>query len=214
MLKIVLQILLTCLLGLPLFFICLHTILRIVRHFHKFPIPHFLADAIDNPLRRRIQPPDATAVRHGIQPGMRVLEIGPGSGTYTLAAARRLGETGSLVTVDIEPRIIARVANKIATLGIRNIQPRLANVYDLPFPDAEFDLVYMIAVIGEIPEPAKALVEFRRVLKPQGKLVFSELLLDPDYPLSRSLIRLAAAANFQFKQKLGNFFYYTLVFEK
>ena len=214
MFKTILQTLLTILLGLPLFFVCLHTILRIVRHFHKFPIPQFLADAIDNPLRRRIQPPDATALRHGIQPGMRVLEVGPGNGTYTLASARRLGDSGSLVTIDIEPKMIARVESKIAALGIHNIQPRLANVYDLPFAEAEFDLIYMIAVIGEIPDPPKAMAEFQRVLKPGGTLVFSELIMDPDYPLASNLIRLATAAGFRLKEKLGSFFYYTLIFEK
>ena len=214
MFKTILQILLSILLGIPLFFICLHTILRIVRHFHKFPIPQFLANAIDNPLRRRIQPPDATAVRHGIQPGMHVLEVGPGNGTYTLASARRIGDTGRLVTIDIEPRMIQRVENKIAALGITNIQPRLANVYSLPFAEAEFDLIYMIAVIGEIPEPHKALDEFHRVLKPGGTLVFSELIMDPDYPFASTLIHMATAAGFRFKEKLGSFFYYTLIFEK
>jgi len=45
--------------------------------FYKFPMPEFLAGLIDNPIRRKIQPPDATAVRHGIEPGMTVLEVGP-----------------------------------------------------------------------------------------------------------------------------------------
>ena len=50
-----------------------------------------------------------------------------------------------------------------------------------------FDAVYMIAVIGEIPEPERAMHEFHRVLSPSGTLVFSELLLDPDYPLASTL---------------------------
>ena len=69
-------------------------------------MPQFLANAIDNPFRRRIQPPDRTPLRHGIEPGMTVLEVGPGSGTYTIATARRIGAQGRLVTVDIEERMI------------------------------------------------------------------------------------------------------------
>ncbi len=53
-----------------------------------------------------------------------------------------------------------------------------------------------------------------RVLAPAGTLAFSELLTDPDYPLARTLVRLATAANFSLKVKIGNFFAYTLVFEK
>jgi len=82
---------------------------RIVRHFYKFPMPEFLADYIDNPWRRSVQSPDETAVRHGIQPGMTILDIGPGNGTYTIAAGRRVGLDGKVFAIDIEPRMIERV---------------------------------------------------------------------------------------------------------
>ena len=61
----------------------LHTLIRIIRHFHPFPIPEFAANIIDNPLRRRLQPPEQTALRHGVRPGMRMLDVGPGNGAYT-----------------------------------------------------------------------------------------------------------------------------------
>ena len=201
-------------LGITLFLVTLHTMIRIVRHFYKFPMPQFMANAIDNPLRRKIQPPDATAIRHGIEPGMTVLEIGPGNGTYTLATAQRVGIRGKVVTVDIEPKMIERVNHKIQAEGITNIEARLADVYDLPFDDGSFDIVYMIAVIGEIPDPERALGEFHRVLSPSGMLVFSELFIDPDYPLADTLIRMVTSAGFRLKKKVGNFFYYTLIFEK
>jgi ubiquinone/menaquinone biosynthesis C-methylase UbiE len=201
-------------LSIPLILIILHTIVRIVRYFHKFPMPQWMANAIDNPFRRKIQPPDETAIRHGIQPGMRVLEVGPGNGTYTLGAARQIGSEGELVTVDIEPKMIERVERRIAGEGITNIKARVADVYDLPFGEGSFDLIYMIAVINEIPDIPQALSEFHRVLKPSGKLVFSELFMDPDYPLAGTLKQKAQAAHFRLKEHIGNFFYYTLIFEK
>lgn len=194
------------LLAIPVGFVVLHTIVRIIRHFYKFPMPEFMANLIDNPLRRRFQPPYETAVRHGLEPGMIVLEVGPGSGTYTVGAARRVGPEGKVVTVDIEPKMIERVLRKARTEGVENIEARVADVYDLPFDSETFDAAYMIAVIGEIPDPGRAMGEFYRVLSPSGKLVFSELLTDPDYPLARTLIRLAAAAGFQLKAKIGTFF--------
>jgi len=58
------------------------------------------------------------------------------------------------------------------------------------------------------------MVEFYRVLSPSGLLAFSEMLTDPDYPLAQTLVRKARTAKFQLKKKLGNFFSYTLIFEK
>ena len=209
-----LRILVYIILGLPVFALLLHTIVRIVRHFYKFPMPEFLAGIIDNPLRRKIQPPDETAIRHGIEPGMTVLEVGPGNGAYTVATARRVGDIGKVITIDIESKMIERVEYKARTEGIKNLEARVANVYELAFEDATFDVIYMIAVIGEIPAPERAMQEFYRVLSPSGTLVFSELLFDPDYPRTQTLIRQANAARFRLKHKIGNFFYYTLIFEK
>jgi len=200
--------------SIPLILIILHTIIRIVRSFYKFPMPQWMANAIDNPFRRKIQPPDETAIRHGIKPGMIVLEIGPGNGTYTLGAARQIGLDGKLITVDIEPKMIERVNQRIEFEGVTNIDARVADVYKLPFEEAKFDLIYMITVINEIPDIPKALAEFHRVLKPSGTLVFSELFMDPDYPLAATLTRKVLAAKFRLIEKIGNFFYYTLVFEK
>ncbi len=197
----------------PVILVAFHTLIRTVRRFHKFPIPQFLANLIDNPLRRRFQPPDATAIRHGIEPGMTVLDVGPGNGRYTIAAARRTGPAGSLHAVDIEPKMIERLQARADAEGVTNIQARVASAYELPYPDAFFDVIYMITVTGEIPDPVRALREFRRVLKPSGRVAVSEILLDPDYPQASTVTRWAAAAGLKPARKIGNFFYYTLILE-
>ena len=210
----ILQVFIYSIIGILFFLIALHTIVRIVRHFYKFPMPEFAANIIDNPLRRRIQPPNETPARHEIEPGMKVLEVGPGNGTYTMATARRVGESGIVITIDIEPKMIERVKDRAQMEGMKNMEARVADVFDLPFEDGYFDAIYMIAVIGEIPTPERAMREFHRVLSPQGTLAFSELLLDPDYPLAVSIERMANSVGFHLKEKIGNFFYYTLIFEK
>ncbi len=201
-------------LALPLGVLVLHTAVRIIRYFHKFPMPEFLANLIDNPLRRKIQPPSEMPLRHGIKPGMTVLEVGPGNGRYTLETARRVGSTGKVIAIDIEPKMIERVIQRAQAEGITNLEAKVANVYNLPFEEGTFDAVCMITVISEIPQPERALNEFYRVLKPSGILAFSELLTDPDYPLAQTLIRKASRVKFRLKKKVGNFFSYTLVFEK
>jgi ubiquinone/menaquinone biosynthesis C-methylase UbiE len=209
-----LQVLVYLVLRLLLLIAILFTIVRIIRNFYKFPMPQFLANLIDNPLRRKIQPPSEMPIRHGIAPGMAVLEVGPGNGRYTIETARRVGSLGRVITIDIEPKMIERVQKRARTEGITNLEAKVADVYNLPFDDDMFDAIYMITVISEIPEPEKAIKEFYRVLAPSGTLAFSELLTDPDYPLAQTLVRKADAANFRLKKKLGNFFSYTLIFEK
>ena len=208
------QVLLLFGIALPLAVVVLHPLLRLIRYFYKFPMPEFLANAIDNPLRRRFQPPREMPRRHGIRPGMTVLEVGPGNGRYAVETARAVGNTGKVIAVDIEPKMIERVIRRAQAEGTTNLEAKMANVYDLPFPDGTYDAICMIAVISEIPHPHLALSEFHRVLKQAGTLAFSELLTDPDYPLAQTLIRKARAAKFRLKKRLGNFFAYTLVFEK
>ena len=210
LLKTVFTVLLTLASGI----IVLHTTIRLIRHLYKFPMPQALANLIDNPMRRRVQPPVEMPQRHGLQPGMRVLEVGPGNGRYSVESARAVAPCGSLVTIDIEPRMIERVQARAQAESITNLEARTADVFALPFADGEFDAVYMITVIGEIPQPERALAEFQRVLKDGGTLAFSELFLDPDYPTRRWLTQLAGQAGFLLKSQSGNFFSYTLVFEK
>lgn len=208
------KILLYIVIGLPVLVIIFHTLLRIVSVFHKFPMPSWMAEVIDNPLRRRLQPPDKTAIRHGIEPGMRVLEVGPGNGTYTMAAARRVGDDGLVIAVDIQYKIARFVLTRTEKESISNLRTLIADVHNLSFSDGFFDVIYMITVIGEIPDPDRAIREFYRVLRPGGTLAFSELFWDPDYPRQKTLIRKATAAGFRLREKIGGFYYYTLILEK
>ena len=183
-----------------------HTIVRAVRYFYKFPMPPQMANLIDNPWRRKI--------RHGIEPGMKVLEVGPGNHAYTMEIASWVGEDGGVIAIDIEPSAIERVEARAQAEGLENIEARVADVVNLPFADETFDAVTMMSVLGELPSPQLALMELYRVLKPGGVIAFSELLVDPDYPLARTVIALATDAGFRLKNQEGNFFSYTLVFEK
>jgi ubiquinone/menaquinone biosynthesis C-methylase UbiE len=191
-----------------------YMIMRLVKSYINTPMPAFMADLIDNPLRRKIQPPAEMPSRLGLKPGMRVLEVGPGNGRYTVEAARHLGSSGKVIAVDIEPAMLRRVRRRAQSEPIDNLHTSLVDVHALPFNDTEFDAVYMICVFGEIPNPQPALLEFHRVLAPHGTLAFSELLPDPDFPSPRKLIQMAEQVGFHQKNRAGNWLTYTLVFEK
>ncbi len=191
-----------------------HTLVRIVRYFFKFPIPSFLIRLIDNPLRRKIQSPEKLREFLSPEPGMRILEVGPGSGTYTYAVHRALGDAGFLVAVDIERRVAASLKARSDSLGADKVVPLVADVHQPPFPRQTFDAVYMVTVIGEIPGAEAALQAFYDVLRPGGKLMFSELLLDPDFTMPRRLRRWAQDAGFKYTDQRGNMLSYAILFQR
>lgn len=140
--------------------------------------------------------------------GEHLLEIGPGVGHHALAIAPLLRPNGVLEVVDIQQMMLDRVMRRAAAAGIANIVPTRADARYLPYSDSTFDAVYLSAVLGECGDQRAVLSEIRRVLKPRGRLVVAEVLLDPDYvPLSR-LREMAQGVGLDFDYKLGLAFAY------
>jgi SAM-dependent methyltransferase len=176
------------------------------------PCPFALAWLVDNPLRRRYMGPELDRV--GIQPGERVLELGPGPGAFTVDAARRTQPGGTVVAVDIQPRMIAAVDKRVQEAGLTNVETHVASAYELPVEDGSIDRAFLVTVLPEIPDRQRALAELRRVLKPGGVLSITEEFLDPDYPLARTTERWAEQAGFELAESHGNWWVYTLNFRK
>jgi len=196
-------------------FVVFQIFVRIVRRYHKLPTPAVFTQWIDNPMRRRlIQPPHLVAERMELKPGMIVVEIGPGKGSYTMAVAERVRPTGRVYAVDIQESVVERLKARIEREGVTNVYPKIDDVYALSFEDSSVDRVLAIAVLPEIPKPVKALREFHRILKPDGLICLSELLPDPDYPLRRTEKRWADETGFELKSEFGNLFVYQLNFKK
>jgi ubiquinone/menaquinone biosynthesis C-methylase UbiE len=84
----------------------------------------------------------------------------------------------------------------------------------IPLDDEIADVAFSVAVIPEIPDPVQALKQIKRLLKSEGIFAESELLLDPDYPLQRTVKKWARKAGFEFYNKSGGFLSYALVFVK
>jgi len=198
--------------GLPLAVFIGLNLARIFRLANPSPMPHWMAPLIDNPIRRFFYPPRRAVEQLGAEPGMRALEIGPGHGSYSLAVARRLGDAGKLTAVDIQPQIIERFKKRVEREGVTNVEARTADILALPFPDGAFDLVYLMMVLGEIPDHLGALREFSRVLQPGGRLAVMEWLPDPDYHPAGTVVEWGAEAGLELVGKKGGFFNYTLVF--
>lgn len=211
--SIILTILLWIVVVLIGWFIFVEVVVRIIRRFIHFPIPAFIARFIDNPIRRRIQTPAKVVDWIGIQDGMCILEIGPGPGTFTIEAGKRVGEKGEVFAIDIQPTVISKLNSRLQRDDIANITTKVASAYELPFSNNTFDRVFMITVLAEIPDKKKALFEIKRVLKDNGLLAIGEFLPDPDYPRRKTVIHWCRAAGLQFVGGYGGLVQYLLTFE-
>jgi SAM-dependent methyltransferase len=177
---------------------------------HSAPCPSSLAWLVNNPIRRRYMRPILDRV--GIRPGERVLELGPGPGAFTVDAAQCVGPGGQIVAVDIQPEMIAQVEARVRGAGLTNVETHVASAYALPLDDDSVDRAFLVTVLPEIPDQARALAELRRVLKPGGVLSITEEFYDPDYPFPFETIRRAGTAGFSLEQRFGNPWLYTLNF--
>ena len=211
---IILTILLWIVVILIGWFIFVEVVIRIIRRFIHFSIPAFIARFIDNPIRRRIQPPTKVIDWIGIQDGMHILEIGPGPGTFTIEASKRVGEKGKVFAIDIQPTLISKLNNRLQRDKIANVTTKVASAYELPFSNNTFERVFMIAVLAEIPDKKKALLEIKRVLKDNGLLAIGEFLPDPDYPRRKTVIHWCKDVGFELVSGYGGVLHYVLTFKK
>jgi len=213
-LRIALNVIKRVFLFLIAYLIFVMTVVRLIRHFYQFPIPSFFTPLIDNPVRRKIQSPKAITEWMGVKDGMTILEIGPGSGTFTFEVAEQVGDDGRIYAIDIQESIVNALGEKVEDRGINNVEVKQASVYELPFPDRYFDRVFMVTVFGEIPDKREALVEIHRVLKDDGILAIGEFLPDPDYPRRKTVIGWSQKSGFVLSNEYGNWLHYLLTFKK
>jgi ubiquinone/menaquinone biosynthesis C-methylase UbiE len=168
---------------------------------------------MDNPARRLLLSPSTFANRFKISQTDRTLEIGPGSGYFSVELARRV-RAGRLELFDLQPEMLAKARRKRVKEGIENVGYTVGNASArLPFRDAHFHIVVLVTVLREVPDKDACLTEINRVLRPAGVVVFHEQLPD-------NLIRFAELgpmverAGFVLESQYGPSWNYTATFRK
>ena len=122
-------------------------------------------------------------LRHlALAPGETVLDLGSGAGVDAFLAAREVGPTGRVIGVDMTPAMLEKARANVLKAGAGNVEFREGRLESLPVDTASVDAVTSNCVINLVPDKARVFAEVARVLKPGGRLVISDIILDGDLP--------------------------------
>jgi protein-L-isoaspartate O-methyltransferase len=150
----------------------------------------------------------------GPESGDRVLEVGPGTGYYTLEMAEWVKPDGQVDILDLQPEMLDHTMRRAGERGLANVTPTQSDATAMPYEDGTYDAAYLVAVLGEIPDQEAALRELSRVLKPGGRLIVGELLGDPHYVRLGPLRLRATGAGLGYERRVGNALGYFARFAK
>jgi ubiquinone/menaquinone biosynthesis C-methylase UbiE len=128
----------------------------------------------------------------GIGAGDRILDVAAGTGEQTLAAARRVGPTGSVLATDISASMLAVAADVLLQEGWSNVETLVADAQRLDLPPGSFDAAISRFGVMLIPAHQEALSAIRRALRPGGKLaamVWSMAERNPFLALPREILQ-------------------------
>ena len=135
--------------------------------------------------------------------GERILEVGPGTGYYTLDIAEWVGGNGTVEIFDLQQQMLDHTMRRVAERDLLNVTPTQGDAQSLPYEGESFDAAVLITVLGEIPDSEQALREIARVLRPGGRLVVGELLGDPHFVSPGALEARAAVAGLRLELRNG-----------
>lgn len=177
------------------------------------PYPVWLSGLIENPLTARLSGITTLIERAGVTEGMRVLDAGCGPGRLSIPLARRVGSRGQVVALDVQEGMLEQVRRRAAEQRVNNIRTlRSALEANAEVPElraADFDRALLVTVLGEIPDPERAMRTLYSSLKPAGILSVTELIIDPDYQPRNRVRTLGQHVGFEIEGSFGTPFAFT-----
>jgi ubiquinone/menaquinone biosynthesis C-methylase UbiE len=130
-----------------------------------------MARVMESPWRYRLNDPVRALKAAGVQPEQQVLEVGCGTGFFTLPAARLVGSKGCVHAIDVYSPAVKRVEEKAKNAGVTNVRFTRADACETGLPSDSFDLILLFGILPSPTLPLNGLVpEMHRLLKSKGAL--------------------------------------------
>ncbi len=118
----------------------------------------------------------------GLKEGETVLDLGSGGGIDVFLAANKVGPTGKVIGIDMTEEMVTKAQTIAYKNGYKNVEFRLGEIENLPVKDKTVDVIISNCMINLAPDKLKVFQEAYRVLKPNGKLVVSDLVTQGELP--------------------------------
>ncbi len=139
---------------------------------------------LDRPGRQEEEHPDKVIDALELRPGEIVADLGAGSGYFTFRMAPKVGETGKVLAVEIQEKMLSTLRTRAAALKTANVEVVQGTKIDPHLPVSGVDLVLLVDVYHELAYPFEVMTKVREALKPGGQVVFVEYRKeDPQVPI-------------------------------
>lgn len=139
---------------------------------------------LNRPERIQEENPEEMLEQLDVKPGMTVCDMGCGDGYYTIELAKRVGPTGKVIAVDIQPEMLQELSRRCERGNLKNVDMVLGLPHDPKLPIGQVDLILMVDVYHEFSNPVEMLNAMRQSLKPNGRIALVEFRgEDPQVPI-------------------------------
>ena len=170
--------------------------------------------------------PKQNILQLGLMPGMSVADVGAGSGFYSIAAAKAVGEKGKVYAIDVQKDLLSRLKKEAGRLRIHNIEVVWGNAekpQGIPLRENMIDAAVVANILFHTPDRETLIYETKRLLKPNGRVLFVEWVdsfggmgPQPEYIISPDKAKsLFEQAGFVFERRMGaGAHHYGIIFSK
>ncbi len=117
-----------------------------------------------------------------LKEGETVLDLGSGAGFDCFLAARRVGESGRVIGVEMTPQMLEKARKNVESGSYANVEFRLGEIEHLPVADSSVDVIISNCVINLSPDKPAVFSEAYRVLRPGGRIMVSDIVITRDLP--------------------------------